>query len=156
MLLRIAYTAAVAFASLFLLVPATAGAQSSQGAVVNRLDECVDFGEVVVCTQGTVVAQTVMTPTGQLVGILHMDYVNNYDSVDPAGCDSTQHVKDQEVTRIDTDASWNPEGIVYVGHFELRSQCASGIYVCEDRVMGHYVNGTFQFTRHESVCEEET
>jgi hypothetical protein len=95
--------AAVAVGSLFLLVPATAGAQSSQGAVVDRLDECVDFEAVVVCTQGTVVAQTVMTPTGQPVGIVHVDYVNKYDSVDPAGCDSTRHVTDQDVDRIDID-----------------------------------------------------
>ena len=123
---------------------------------MDRLDECVDFGDLVVCTQGTIVSETVMTPSGQLVGIVHVDYVNTYDYTEGTGCDTTQPVKYQDVSRFDTDEAWELEGAAYVARSELRFQCASGNYACEDRVMGHFANGTFQFIRNESVCEEVT
>jgi hypothetical protein len=157
MLPRIAYRTAVAAASLFLLAPATAGAQSSQGALVERVDECYDFVDYVLCQQGQVVVNYVQAPTSRVSGTTHYDIEVTVRGTETYPCDMAQTTRFNTHSSFELDAGLpDYQEFHNFGRERFSFGCEGGpVTTCEGYSMLHEANGELTFWRFDYGCTEE-
>ena len=157
-MLRVACrTSLIAISTLVIFLPATSAvAQSSQGATVTVVDQCVvvdAFGELL-CQEGRVVSNWTQTPSGLVSVNMHynIDFTRTGGFCPPVEGNDTG----SEHTLLDLNDDTLQEGHTLRHLFTISSSCGfTPTFACEYTVMVHQVGESFQFGRQELSCVEQ-
>ena len=152
-------TAAAVLTVLLAFAP-NASAQSAVlgGARVERFDECTDYVDYVICSEGQVVTNYIETPNDRRMGVSHFDVEVTIWGTETYPCDYEGRWTDHTQSVFEVDGSGLPtyQQEHYIRRDEVSFGCEGGpTTTCVSYALLHEIDNDLTFWRYETICTEE-